>query len=68
MQEPINKKTPSFWQVMKSTAAAAFGVQSSKNLSDDFQHGKAIHFIIAGIIFAAIFLIAVFTFVKLQLN
>jgi hypothetical protein len=68
MQEPNNSKTPGFWQVMKSTAAAAFGVQSSKNLHNDFQHGKAIHFIIAGIIFAAIFLFVVFSFVKLQLN
>lgn len=57
-----------FWRIIKSTLAAGFGVQSKSNLSDDFQHGKSIHFIVAGIIFTLIFLLSVIGFVKLVLN
>jgi len=42
-------------QVLQSTIAAALGVQSSKNRERDFTEGKASQFIIAGIIFTALF-------------
>ena len=45
--EPTQNLT--FWQVLGSTLAAAFGVQSSKNRQRDFTHGKASHFILMGI-------------------
>ena len=64
---PAPKKL-SLWQIIKSTAAAAIGVQSRKNLNDDFQHGKAIHYIVAGIIFALVFLLTIVGLVKLLLN
>jgi hypothetical protein len=63
-----NKKTLSFWQVIKSTLAAGLGVQSSKNLREDFEYGKPIHYIIAGIVFAALFLLMVIVVVKLVLG
>ena len=46
-----------FWQVLGSTLAAAFGVQSSKNRERDFTHGKASHFILMGIGFTAVFVL-----------
>lgn len=46
-----------FWQVLGSTLAAAFGVQSSKNRQRDFTHGKASHFILMGIGFTVVFVL-----------
>ena len=42
-------------QLVQSTIAAAFGVQSSKNRKRDFAEGRASQFIIAGIVFTALF-------------
>ena len=42
-------------QVLQSTLAAALGVQSSKNRKRDFSEGRASQFIVAGILFTAIF-------------
>ena len=42
-------------QVVQSTLAAALGVQSSKNRKRDFSQGKPSQFIIAGILFTALF-------------
>ncbi len=64
--EPDNERL-SFWQVLGSTLAAAFGVQSSKNRERDFTHGKASHFIFMGIAFTVIFVLAVVTVVQLVL-
>ena len=56
-----------FWQVLGSTLAAAFGVQSSKNRERDFSKGKASHFIFMGIGFTVIFVLAVLAVVNLVL-
>lgn len=53
MNDPADNKPPSFWQMLHSVMAAAFGVQSGKNRTRDFSHGKASHFLIMG---AAIYL------------
>ncbi|MEZ5560653.1 MAG: DUF2970 domain-containing protein [Pseudomonadales bacterium] len=58
----------SFWQVAASTVAAAFGVQSSQNRERDFSRGRVLHFIIAGIVFTALFVFAVVTVVNLVLR
>ena len=42
-----------FWQMLSSVMAAAFGVQSSRNRQRDFSRGKPMHFIIIGIGFTA---------------
>lgn len=46
----------SAFQVLQSTLAAAFGVQSSRNRERDFKQGKASQFIIAGIVFTLAFI------------
>jgi hypothetical protein len=56
------------WQIVFSTLAAAFGVQSSRNRQRDFAHGKASHFIAAGIIFTLLFVLAVVLVVNLVLR
>lgn len=58
--DPSQKSQPlTFWQVLHSTLAAAFGVQSSKNRERDFTHGKASHFILMGIGFTVVFVLVV---------
>ncbi len=57
-----------FWQIAGSAAAAAFGVQSRANRERDFARGKPLHFIIAGIVFTAVFVLVVAFVVHLVLR
>lgn len=61
-------KGPSFLQVMWSTLAAFFGVQNSKNRERDFKHGKALHFIVMGILMTVAFIATVMLAVKFALS
>ena len=54
-----------FKQILQSTLAAAFGVQSHKNRVKDFEEGNAGWFILAGIIFTVVFIFTVLTVVNL---
>ncbi len=56
------------WQVVGSTVASAFGVQSSRNRERDFRRGKASHFIIAGIVFTVLFVLGLVFVVRLILS
>ena len=44
-----------FWQVLASTAAAFFGVQTDENRRRDFQTSSPLPFIVMGIVLAMIF-------------
>ncbi|MBN3862132.1 MULTISPECIES: DUF2970 domain-containing protein [Pseudomonas] len=69
MDDPVdNNKPPTFWQMLHSVMAAAFGVQSGKNRARDFTHGKPSHFVILGIVFTAVFALTLFGIVKLVLH
>jgi len=57
-----------FWQIAGSTIAAAFGVQKRANRERDFTRGKPLHFIIAGIVFTAVFVLVVVAVVQLVLR
>ena len=65
---PEESKGLSFWQVLSSTAAAAFGVQSQKNRERDFTQGKASHFIYMGIGFTVVFVLIMVAIVSIVLN
>lgn len=67
-QRPDDLKPPTFWQMLHSVMAAAFGVQSHKNRARDFTHGKPSHFVIMGIAFTAIFALALMGIVQLVLH
>ncbi len=56
-----------FWQVLSSTLAAAFGVQSSKNRERDFTKGKPSQFIFMGIGFTVVFVLIMIGVVSLVL-
>lgn len=51
-----------------SACAAAFGVQSKKNLERDFKHKRPSIFIISGIIFMLIFIGVVYSVVQIVLS
>ena len=61
---PEESKGLSFWQVLSSTAAAAFGVQSQKNRERDFNRGKAKHFIFIGILITVVWYVGIYLVVK----
>ena len=42
-------------QVVGSVLSAFFGVQSERNRRRDFEHGRPLHFVIAGLVLAAAF-------------
>ena len=58
----------SFLQIAGSALAAAFGVQSSRNRERDFSRGKVSHFVVAGVIFTAAFVLIMVVVVNLVLG
>jgi hypothetical protein len=68
MDDPIDNKPPTLWQMVHSVLAAAFGVQSGKNRARDFTHGKPSHFVVLGIAFTVIFALTLFGIVKLVVH
>ncbi len=67
-EDERNQKPLTLPQVFMSTVAAAFGVQSSANRERDFERGKASQFIIMGIFFTALFVLAVVMVVRMVLS
>jgi predicted permease len=63
-----NVKKVSLLSLIGSLFAGAFGVQTEKNRARDFTHGKFSHFIIGGIIFAIIFVLAIYGIVQLVVS
>lgn len=58
----------SFWQIVLSTLAAAIGVQNRKNHEQDFQKGNIVVYIVAGVVFTAIFVLLVMLAVNIVLK
>ncbi|WP_281647210.1 DUF2970 domain-containing protein [Parendozoicomonas sp. Alg238-R29] len=58
-------KRPGLLSVVQSTLAAAFGVQSNEKQKKDFTEGRPEQFIIAGIIFTVLFVVALLVIVNL---
>lgn len=63
----LSKRSLNPLQIIGSVFAAGLGVQSSKNRERDFAQGRAGAFIVAGIVFTALFVGAVYTVVSLVL-
>lgn len=66
--DPADNPSPSLWAVVKSVAAAFFGVQNSANRVRDFKHGKASHFIIIGLAMTIVFILCLVFAVQLALH
>lgn len=71
-QEPAQEQNElpplTLLQMLGSTLAAAFGVQSQARRERDFARGKASHFILMGIGFTAIFVLVMVLVVRLVLS
>lgn len=63
-----NNNDVTFLQVISSVAAAMFGVQSDKNRQRDFKKGKLWHYVLGGILFAAIFITILVIIVQTALS
>jgi hypothetical protein len=66
--EQEGQETLSFGQMLTSTLWAALGVQNKKNRERDFSRGKATHFIFFGIGFTILFVLGMYTLVRLVLS
>jgi hypothetical protein len=66
--EQHEEKKLSTLSLIGSLFAGAFGVQTNANRERDFKHGKFHHFIIGGILFAILFVLAVIGIVKLVMS
>jgi len=55
----------SFWQVVKSVLAGAFGVQSDKNYQQDFNQSSPMPYILVGIAFVVLFVLSLVFLVSL---
>ena len=67
-EDLTSKKSPNLLQVVGSVLAAGFGVQSRKNRERDFKQGNLKTFVIAGIIFTALFIFTLYSAVSLILK
>ena len=63
-----NEKPLTFLEILGSTFAAAVGVQSKARRTRDFTRGKPLHFILAGLIFAATFVTVIILVVRAVLS
>ena len=67
-EQPESQQSLGFWQVVFSTLASFFGVQSQKNRERDFQHGNPAAFITAGLILTVLFILTVVAVVRMVLK
>ena len=58
----------SWWQVLLSTLAAAFGVQSEAARRRDFAQGRPGVFIVAGVVFTLLFILILVLIVRVVLS
>lgn len=68
MTDEKQKKAPGLGQIVLSVLAAAIGVQTNKNREQDFQSSSIVPYIIAGIIFTALFLFSLIFIVSLVID
>lgn len=57
----------SWMEIVKSVLASFFGVQSDANRRRDFEHGRAVNFVIVGIIMTTLFILALVGIVQVVL-
>lgn len=65
---PQSGKKPTFLQLVGSVLSAVVGIQSRKNHERDINHGKMSTFVIAGSVYAALFIATITGAVHLVLK
>lgn len=57
-----------WWSAMLSVLSSFLGVQSEKQRAEDFKNGRPLHFIVSGIVLAALFVVMVMLAVQWALS
>lgn len=67
-QQGDSPRRQSLFTVVRSVAASMFGVQSSKQHSEDFRHGKVSTYITVGLIATVLFVLTIWGVVQLVVH
>lgn len=67
MNEQPEKEYTSTWEVIRSTLAAFFGVQSYEQRKRDFTYGNPWHYIFSGFLMTVILVLLIYFAVKVTL-
>ncbi len=67
-ENKLDRGGVSLLSIIGSMFAGWIGVQSKANRERDFEHGKFSHFIVGGIIFVVLFVLAIIGVVQLVLS
>lgn len=59
---------PGWLQVLLSVLSAFFGVQSERKREQDFVQGRPLHYMLAGLVLAQLFVLGVILLVRWALN
>ncbi len=65
--QPAPDQPIPFWRVVLSVIQASFGVQNRKNRERDFASGKFLPFVVAALLFTALFVLSIALVVRLVL-
>ncbi|SEG86916.1 DUF2970 domain-containing protein [Marinobacterium lutimaris] len=57
-----------WWRTLIGVLSGFFGVQSERRREEDFKEGRAIHFVVVGLLMAALFVIFVIFLVRWALS
>lgn len=57
-----------FWQTLLSVLSSFFGVQSERNRERDFREGRPLHYVLTGLLMAAVFVLVVILLVRWALS
>jgi hypothetical protein len=59
---------PNIWQIIKSVAASAIGVQSQANYEQDSKSNSFVPYLIVGVIFVLLFIASLIAWVNAMLG
>lgn len=59
---------PTFWQVVQSVLAGAFGVQTNEARRRDFQSGSPMPYIVGGVVFTVLLIVVLVVVVNVVLS
>lgn len=65
LDKPARRKKLGIWHYVKTSLAAAVGVQSTQNRELDFSQSSIIPYIITGVVFTALFVMTLIFVVSL---
>jgi len=68
MSDQNKESSQGLWEVIRSVFASFLGVQSGDQHERDFAKGKASHYIIIGLVFTVLFILALVGIVQIVMH